>query len=86
MNESRIGCDWQELPTQFTMMLAVMPKLTSFIWNVGSRPTMQYRGTFAKHSGGSFIKNVLMKVVLTVAYLCCRRKCRAIRFSICDQS
>jgi len=64
------------LPTKFTMMLTVMPKLTSSIGNVGSYPTMQCRGMFAKHSGVSFIKNVLMKVVLTIAYLSCCRKCR----------
>ena len=73
-NDSHIGCDWQALPTQFTMMLAVMPKLTSSTGNVGSRPTMQCRGTFTKYSRVSFIKNVLIKVILTVAYLCCCRK------------
>jgi hypothetical protein len=74
------------VPTQFTMMLAVMPKLTSFIGNVGSHPTMQCRGTFAKHSEVSFIKNILMKVVLTVTYLCCCRKCLATRVLIYDRS
>jgi hypothetical protein len=51
------------------MMLAVIPKLTSSTVNVGSRPTVQYRGTFTKHSGVSFIKKILMKVVLTIAHL-----------------
>ena len=50
------------------MMLAVMPKLTSITGSVGSRPAMQRRGHW-HNIAGILLSKVLIKEVLTVAYL-----------------
>ena len=50
------------------MMLAVMPKLTSITGGIGSRPAMQ-RGGRSHNIAGILLLKVLIKEVLTVAYL-----------------